>query len=204
MKRAMLWLGLVLLLLLSGCYLSDLDVAEDSLSRSYRELQKRRSNLETTNAAMSSIVSSRMDAVKLSRETQYHQIAKSGGFGVGEQLVAAKKMLNDPTYENRLFESESESKRKAEFAASRWESLKETQQAEKLDIRKYMPELKAALEKYERAYQAQESKTGQRPKVSEKTEKMVMDIKYALISDEHERRMEEIEKENQKGSAKRK
>lgn len=204
MKRATLWLGLVLFLLLSGCILSDLDIAEDSLRKSYKELQSRKSALERTNSAISSIVYSQMASLKSSRETQYHQIAKSGGFGVGEQLVAAKQMLSDPTYENRMFESESENKRKAEFDASRLESLKETQQAEKLDIRKYMPELKTALEKYERAYQAQESKTGQRPKVSEKTDKMVMDIKYALISDEHERRMEELEKENQKGSAKRK
>ena len=204
MKRATFGFVLLLSLLMTGCIPSELDGAEHSLSKAHQELQSRRRALESTNSAIGSAVSSKMDYAMRLRNAEYQRIAQSGGLGVGEQLIAANKMLNDPTYETRMRELDSSSKREAEFAESRMESLNASRQREQLSIREYLSTAKAALEAYERAFKAQESKTGERPTVSEKTRRMVMDIEYALISDQVDRQMQKNQEESQKDAAKRK
>lgn len=204
MKRAALGLVLVLSLLLAGCIITDLDIAEDSLRKAHQELQSRRRALESTNSAIRSAVSSQMDYAMRLRNAEYQRIAQSGGLGVGEQLIAAKKMLNDPTYESSMRAMESASKREAESAKSRMDYLQESRQREQLSIREYLPTAKAALEAYERALKAQESKTGKLPTVSEKTRSMVSDIEYALVSDRMDSEMQKIKDESRKEAGKRK
>lgn len=198
-------LRLLLLLassLMVGCIDPDLDRAERSVKQSHQELKRRLDAKESTKAALRSLSSSQIEQQRQSRNLQYHQLAKSGEMGVGEQLIVARKMLDDPSYENRLIESQSTSKREADFAASRREYLESELQQDKSKLREYLPIAKAAVDAYETVLQAQELKSGKRPAVSPQVNQMLLDIKAAMVDDERDRAIEKILEKVQKIAAK--
>jgi len=188
---------------LSACSDSPLEKAEKSLIDVHRELKSRIDSRDGTLSGIRYSFNKLNENRNLSAIAQYHEGAKAGNAGTTEQLIVAKKMLDDPLYERKLMDKYSASKQDTLDTLEHIKWLEEKLPKERERLREFLPTAKAALAKYESALQAETLSHGKKPPTSYNTDAIVREIKKELEDDVRRTYFEKIELEKKELSTKR-
>ena len=184
---------------LAACSDSPLEKAEKSLIEVHRELKSRSSQRDSTEAGIQHSLSKLSEYRRQSAIAEFHEVAKNGDAGTSEQLIVARKMLDDPSYERKLNASYSDSKRDAADALEHIKWLQDGLPQARARVREYLPIAKTALAEYENALGAEALRRGKRPSTSYDTDAAVREIKKELDLDVRRAYLEKPETERQDG-----
>ena len=182
---------------LIGCTPSALDKAEYEFLAIYKDYKAKTKNLESTREAVRiwegrvSEANNELRQKRINRE--YHDLAKSGALGTGEALIAAKKMLNDKSYESQLYSGTSQLQRDIEFAEERLKIYRAELGEEYQSADRLLPKLKDALEYYEKEFDQDALANREPRRQSSELKQSIKDVKEIVSDAERRRYWSELE-----------
>lgn len=184
-------LAFIALVIVSGCGQSAADKAEAEFSKTYADFKMKTRNRDSTSSGLKAWSSRLHEADRKMQQTNiqrnFHELATKGTLGKTEALIAARKMLDDSTYEQRIYSSTSGLEREITIAQERVKELSTELEKENMQADQLLPGLSAALEKYEAASAEEAAVKGERKRQSLKIRDAIKDTQL-MISDARFRR----------------
>jgi hypothetical protein len=175
------------LVIVAGCSQSSADKAEVEFLKTYADFKMKTKGRDSTRSGLkawsSRLHEARRKAQQINIQRSYHELATKGTLGKTEALVAARKMLDDSTYEQRIYSSTSELDQEIAFALERVNQLTQELEEENTQAAQLLPALSSALERYEVACTEDALVKGERKKRSLKVQDAIKDTQ-SMISDE--------------------
>lgn len=184
-------LAFIALVIVSGCGQSAADKAEAEFLKTYADFKMKTRNRDSTSSGLKAWSSRLHEADRKIQQTniqrKYHELATNGSLGKAEGLIAARKMLDDSTYEQRIYSSTSGLEREITFALERVKELSTELEKENMQADQLLPELSASLKKYEAARAEDAAVKGESKRQSLEIRDAVEDTQL-MISDAGSRR----------------
>jgi ribosomal protein L18E len=178
------------LVIVAGCSQSAADKAEVEFLKTYADFKMKTKGRDSTRSGLeawsSRLHEARRKVQQINIQRSYHELATKGTLGKTEALVVAGKMLDDSTYEQRIYSSTSELDREIAFALERVNRLTTELEEENTQAAQLLPGLRSALERYEVACTEDALVNGEKKRQSLKVQDAIKDTQ-SMISDEWSR-----------------
>jgi len=184
-------LAFITLVIVSGCGQSAADKAEAEFLKTYADFKMKTQNRDAISSGLKAWSSRLHEADRKMQQTNnqrnFHELAAKGTLGKTEALIAARKMLDDSTYEQRIYSSTFELEREITIALERVKEKRTALEKENMQADQLLPGLSAALEKYEAARADDAAVKGESKRQSLEIRDAVKDTQL-MISDARFRR----------------
>lgn len=173
--------------LCAGCTPTPLELKERELLVAYDQFKRDSKDRDLEKDALEywqrKAASASADRRRAEAEREYNGLALRGQAGTGEQLIAAKKVLDDPNYTSRL----STSGPQQSEVDHAWSQVRKFEQAHDNEARKVhdrlLPPLVKAASEYKVAYDTAIA-SGERPHQSKEVRDTLKDVREQVVQDE--------------------